>query len=193
MELSRDIDPILLAEFAKREGFNPIGIIRSEWPSGEVRVHSGNGDLQWQGETWQGVAKIASLEIEPEREGLAPAEAAMSLLGPVEDLLAEMDPAARGGLVQMWIGATTRPGGTDLIGTPFPAFTGRIVSNEVTLPGEKAGALEVKVKGGPGAREAGAAYHSDEDQKARAPGDTIFERLGWAATWRDNPPLFPAP
>lgn len=192
--ITRGIDPVLLAEFTRREGFHPVAIVESVWPDGTVRIHSGNGPMSWDSKTWLGIGRVAGFSVDVEGGGAVPSGARMDVRGTLADILSYTDPAARNGLVQVWIGALTEPGGTTLIGTPFSPFTGYLDSNEMRHDFESGDAyLSVIAGAGPAAREHAAMYHSPEDQKARHPGDTLLERVAVSAKWRSSPMQFPNP
>ncbi|WP_158963904.1 hypothetical protein [Chachezhania sediminis] len=194
MELTRGIDPVLLTAISNPAGFYPAVLISSVWPDGTAWVHSGDGDLPWNGEIWSGIAPIAEAAVPGERSGLVPGEGTLTVRGTFEAVLSYADPAARNGLVQMYVAATTEPGGTVLIGTPHLAFTGYLDANSAVLDAATGDAsLTVTAGTGPAAREHAALYHSPEDQKARHPGDTLLERAAVATQWRSTRIQFPNP
>lgn len=194
MELKRGIDPVLMAKLGDRAGFHPVVLISSVWPDGIVYAHSGNGNLTWAGQTWTGIANIASVNVGSESGGFVPSQAGMTITGALDTVLAYMDPAARGGAVAVHVGATTEPGGTILIGEPFQCFAGFLDENDMVFTAaDGAAGLSVGVTSGPPARAAASISHSNEDQQSRYPGDTLFQRCAVAAAWRSRPIQFPSP
>lgn len=195
MELKRDIDPVLLAAMSDPAGWCPCVLISSDWPDGTAHVFSGGIDLPWNGETWIAVGhNIAAIEVSPEGGGLVPGEATLTIAGAIETVLSYADPAAKNGLVRIWIGATTAPGGSVLKGEPYNTFAGYIDFNQADFDfATGAARLGVGVGTGPSAREHAAIAHSAEDQKARHPGDTFFDRVANADQWRKFPIQFPNP
>lgn len=194
MELIREIDADLLEAISSKDGFYPIVLVRSVWPDGTVHAHSGNGSLSWDGETWIGLQPIANVEIGAESGGFVPSEAVLSVNGPLATVLDYMDPAARGGEVVVWFGATTEPGGTTLIGEPCEIFSGTLDNNSMKFTPETGVAeLSVGVATGPGARSKAVISHSDEDQQAKHLGDTFFQRCTATDLWLALPLQFPNP
>jgi hypothetical protein len=194
MELTRGLDPTLLAAISDPAGFYPVVLIESVWPDGTVNMHSGNGALSWDSKSWTGIAAIAEMRAGPEQGGAVPSEAAMTVRGTITDVLSYADPAARGGRVRLWVGATTAPGGTTLVGTPALCFTGYLDANDSMLDAAVGDAeLTVTAATGPAARERAAISHSAEDQRITDANDTLFERCSAAADWRSIPIQFPDP
>ncbi|CUH66806.1 hypothetical protein TG4357_02650 [Thalassovita gelatinovora] len=194
MDLKRVVDPVLLAELSKPM-FHPIALLHVDWPVTPLRVHSGRGNLTWGGDLYKGLGKIGKVSVPGEDIGLVPGEAVLQLVGPIAEVLGDVaEQQARGRLVQIWVGCTTKAGGNVLIGDPFEAFAGAIDENNFELsPDRTAARLSLQVKSGPSARSSARIVHSDEAQQAAYPGDTLFRRVAHAAKWRTNPPQWPAP
>ena len=190
--MSRGIDSTLLAAISDPTGFHPVALIKSVWPDGTVYVHSNVGSISWDSQTWLGIGDIADVEVPQEAGGIVPQSATLVIRGTLDAVLTYADPDARNGEVSMWIGATTTPGGTTLIGEPFLAFRGYLDSSDVSLDFAAGDFfLSASAVTGPAARESATVVHSDEDQKARHSGDTFFERAAAAAKWRSIPIRFP--
>lgn len=191
--VSRGVDTTLLTKWATGV-VNPIAIVESVWPDGTVRIHSNVGSLSWDGHTWLGIGDVAGSAVSEEGGGSVPGEATLTIMGTLETVLGYADPDARGGEVQIWLGDTTEPGGLTLDGTPTRVFIGYLDANRMVHDFESGDAsLSVTAAAGPAAREFAAMYHSAEDQKARHPGDTFFERVATASQWRATPIKFPNP
>lgn len=193
---TRGIDPTLLAEFQK-DLFFPIVLAKVDWPGGVVRIHSGLGDLTFNSEVYSGSGELGSLTVGEESLGYVPQEATISLISSIESILADQTADAEGRRVDIWIGATTKPGGTTLVGTPYLSFVGGVSSDDAVVPNQSGledfdldnpHALMVGVKAGTHGRVKGSISHTDEDQKTAFPGDTLFERTARASAYRAAPP-----
>lgn len=193
MDLVRDIDPLLLAEYQKPI-FYPVALVYLDAPDNKLFLHSGVGSLSFDGETWLGLGQIGSIDIPIETAGAVPEEAVLSIVGPVENLLAEADDARiRGRQVDIYAGCTTTPGGSILIGEPLRVFTGSMGKSDFKLDASRKGArFSVRIKSGQPARSGAQIAHSDEDQQSKFPGDTMFRRVSNAAKWAASPPQWPA-
>ncbi|WP_299145976.1 hypothetical protein [uncultured Tateyamaria sp.] len=193
MELSRAIDAALAVTLAS--GFiKPVVFVHIDWPDNPVWVHSNTGEIEWNGQIWAGVGDLGSLTIPEEGEGIVPSEARLTIMGDAETALDESARQdVRGRVVSIWVGSTETPGGTDLVGEPLDAFSGTVdVPDYEDLERGLTAAFAIDVATGPGARSGAQIVHSDEDQQARFPGDTLFRRVSHAEKWRTNPPQFPA-
>jgi hypothetical protein len=194
MDLERDIDPVLLAAYADPVIY-PIGLIYIDWPTGPVRAHSGKGMLTFEGEEFAGVGELGGMNIPNEAAGIVPQQATLAISAVTGELLTyASEAAARGRLVTIWSGLTTTAGGVDLIGVPHKPFTGSIEKSDFQLSEDRRiSTLTLLVKAGQPARSGAQVVHSDEDQQAAHPGDTLFRRVAHAAKWNTNPPQWPAP
>lgn len=193
MDLIRNIDSTLYAELQKQVIY-PILLVYIDWPSGVVRAHSGTGALTYDGETWIGVGELGGITIPDEAGGVVPSSAVLEIASTVDGLLAHVDEVdARGKQVDIYLGATTTPGGVTLVGVPHRFFTGSVSKSDFDLADDRRIAtLTVQVKSGQPARASAQIVHSDEDQQVTVPGDTIFRRVAHAEKWRTNPPQWPA-
>lgn len=171
--------------------FYPIVFCHVDWPGEAIRAHSAVGEISWGGYTWNGLRDLAGIAIPDEGAGLVPEEAEISIGGTIEAALADLAdaPGAVGRAVTIWVGATTTPGGTTLIGDPIEAYSGTLAENDGDLPkdGGYAGVV-LRVSGGPQARASAEIAHSDEDQQSRYPGDTLFSRAAFGNFIQNNPP-----
>ena len=190
MDLRREIDPALLAALIG-DMIYPIALTYLDWPGQAIRLHTNVGELEWNGQTWRGWGELGKLIIPDEGSGLIPEEAELHTLGPIAEVLSDLDEAqdAVGRSVQIWVGSTTEPGNLVLDGEPIEAFSGVIADNdaEISEDGSVAKIIE-RIRSGPSARARAEVTHSDEDQQARFAGDTLFRRVAHAEKLRANPP-----
>lgn len=188
MELKREIDPLLIAAFSYPGMFYPIAICRIEWPGGDVLVHSGVGDLEWNGDTYRGIGQLGGISTPEEAPGIVPSELGLSIAGELSALLQAQDELERNSLVQIWLGATTMPGepSSGLIGEPMQIGSAFIDSDGELTP-ESTELLLNAVSGSP-ARSSAQITHSSEDQKSKYPNDTFFDRASFADAWKQNFP-----
>ena len=192
MELKRNIDPVLLAEYGKPM-FHPVSLVYMDHPDGPVHLHSGVGDLTHDGAVWLGVGKLGSIEIPFEASGAVPEQATLGIVGFVADLIGEAgDQALRGRQVDIYAGARTAAGGVVLVGVPDRVFTGSMGKSDFGLDTTRQVArLSVRIKSGQPARSGAQIAHSDEDQQAQYPGDTLFVRTNNAEQWARRPQTWP--
>lgn len=85
----RTVDADLLAAIASGT-WRPVLGVWLDWPGGEVRYHSRVGDIELDGETWQGVGELGGVEGLEEVEGLAVREIRLTLTGFLADQIAKV-------------------------------------------------------------------------------------------------------
>lgn len=196
MALTRVIEAAAYAAL-QVDGFHPIVMVHVDWPDGAVYAHSGQGTISWDGDDWQGVGPFGGGEVPPEALGGAvPAEASLYVLGTIEDILGQLDQAARNRDVQILLALVTERAGNVLIGAPVELLSGYVDANELDYReagGDLAPAFSLAVNSGPSVRMALAATHSDEDQQAVEAGDTLMRHVALSELDRVNPPTWPAP
>jgi hypothetical protein len=176
--VTRGVDPDLLAAIAAP--FHPVMLVQVDWPGGMVRVHSGLGDLTWNGHTWTGVGTKGEVRLPQEGTGLAADDGLLRIGGLPDEIDAYLDADVRGRAVDVWFGATTVRAGTVLVSDPVQVFTGYVdgLSDETAVEGKDLQrTINVSLGSGPPQRSRANAVHSYEDQIAAYPGDTGFR---WA-------------
>jgi hypothetical protein len=187
--VTRGIDADLLAALSAPQ-FYPVLLAYIDWPDGALRVHSGVGDISFDGEAWLGVGKLGSVSIPAEGSGIVPGEIQLTLQAPLADLLdLATETEQRGHVVQVWVGCTETPGRGPLIGTPVSGFYGTITGTPFRLRADGSlSEISVVAAGGPPARAEAEVVHSDADQQALFSGDTFFRRIAHAEKVAANPP-----
>jgi len=169
MDLIRDIHPATFAAI-QSGNFHTVVLIMLDWPSGPVRVHSGDGLLSWGGEQWLGVKKFSGISLPSEGLGPAMNEGRLTLGGDpvrIEEIVADAE-AATGRLVQAWFGTVTTRSGTTLVGEPFDLWQGVIgqIGDTEEWEGDRATAIvEVEITSGVSQRSRGSVHHTFEDQR----------------------------
>jgi hypothetical protein len=178
------------------DGFHPVLMVHVDWPDGAVFAHSGKGTINWGGQNWLGVGPFGGGKIPSEAMGGAvPTEASLYVLGTIEDILGQIDQPARNRDVQIYLALVTERAGSVLIGEPVELMSGYIDANELDYREEGEGlvpAFTLVINSGPCVRMALSATHSDEDQQAAFPGDTIMRHAALSELARVNPPTWPA-
>lgn len=192
MDFARGIDPTLLAEVSKPYFF-PVGLVRIDWPDEVVEVHTGAGDISFDGGTFLGSLvggeSIGQISIPNEASGLRATEIGLTLYGPYVELLERVNAEATGRSIQIWAGATTKAGGNVLVGDPLLVFSGAISGDALPAPtNDGSTGLVIRAKAGTHGRVKGAIQHSNEDQQTTYPNDTYFERNARASAYRAAPP-----
>lgn len=173
MDLKRDVGPSLLRSLAT--GCQPIILAYLDWPGAPVYAHTGYQSIQWNGHTWRGVGDLASISLPPESAGQAANEATLELVGSSPTLDGYADDNIRNRSVELYLGAFPLGGGDSMVGTPSLLFSGTM--DLLTLVDEASGGVvssiaQLTVMTGVEARSKVTAYHSDEDQRYKYPGDT---------------------
>lgn len=192
MDLKRDIDVALLAALSAEEIY-PVALVFIDWPTGPVRAHTNPGMITFGSEEYAGVGELGSIRIPDEATSIVPESAVIVIASETTGLLTYADEEqARGREVGIWLGLTTEPGGTTLIGAPERVFTGSVVGSSFELSqNRRVATLSIDVKAGQPARSGAQVVHSNEDQQALFPGDTFFERVAHAEKWNTNPDSWP--
>jgi len=180
--------------------FYPVLFAHLDWPGAPVWVHTSVGEIVWGDQTWVGVGHLGGFEIPAEAlGGVVASEAVLSLVGVPADLDGYADDLIRGRNVDIYIGALMgRPGevgGNILTGDPVRLFAGTMDGLDIDASATSNGVdhqARVTVTTGPSARSMATAFHSDEDQRAKFPGDTAGRHLILAVakaqrlTWPEN-------
>jgi hypothetical protein len=177
--LKRDISDALLAEMSKSV-WHPIMLVDLDWPGERLRAHSGVGPIVWKGETWNGVGKFGAVSSPTEGTGLAASSITMQLMGLPPEVLDEAMQPIRNREALVYLGATTSPAGSVLIGNPYLLIAGYMDALRFTTQrdGEDLQhGLQLDIGIGPSARSAAVVLHSAEDQGAKYPGDTAGRHL----------------
>jgi hypothetical protein len=189
--LTRDIDPATLAALAEPIIY-PIVMVYLDWPGGAIRVHSGVGTIQWDGEDWLGVGPFGAVQMPGEESGLISQPAQLRLIGVPDELDAYLDDPIRDEEGEILFALTTERTGNVLIGEPFSIFIGYMDAMRDVVEADD-GVLRrdliISLAGGPSQRAFTDLFHTDEDQKTRFPSDTAgrlvqnAEAEGKKLTW----------
>jgi hypothetical protein len=175
--------------------FYPVMLTQADWPGEMIRLHSGSGDLSWDGETWLGAGSLVQFRAPQESGGLATSEATVRVAATLDDMLAERGKVIRNRPIRVWFGVTTTPGGNVLAETPTPFFSGYFDSRSGSMKRAGEDHAHDMVLGlgvGPGARSAASITHGQEDQAVRFPSDTAGRHVQNAIKRRYNPQQWPA-
>lgn len=195
MALERTIDTSTYNELIST--FHPVVLVKVDWPDETIYVHTNTGNISWGGNSYLGIGYIASLTIPEESFGIVSAEAALGITGTITDLLDAMDVDSKNSDVSIYVGCTTEPNGTTLVGDPIEIFTGYLDENEFgDVEGEggnRLHSLSYGVASGPSARSKATISHSYEDQISKYPTDTLMRHTIYAKARANNPAIFPEP
>lgn len=192
MGLTRGATTGLISELGGH--FWPALLTYADWPGEEVRIHSGAGDLSWDGHTWLGAGTLVQFQAPEEAGGLATSEASVRVAATVEDMLAERGKVIRNRTLTVWFATTTAPAGNVLSQEPVELFTGYFDSRSGSLARTDGGLAHDMVMGlgiGPSARASASITHSYEDQIAKFTGDTGGRHVQAANRQRFNPRTWP--
>lgn len=182
MDLTRGTPGALLAAIAG-PWFHPVILAEIDWPGAPLQAHSGHGEIGFAGKTWQGVGKFGAVDIPEEVMTAVPSEFTMAIITDYAEIEPYTDTVIRGRLGRVLLGATTTPGGNDLIGAvEIVAGTADGLAMRVEIEDGQGGVrigyrITVTMTTGPSMRSAAAIAHSDEDQRRAFPGDTAGRHL----------------
>ena len=186
--VSRGVSAGLIADLGAH--FCPVLLTYADWPGEEIRIHSGTGDLSWDGHTWLGAGKLVQFQSPEESGGLATSEASVRVAATVEDMLGERGKVIRNRTMTVYFATTTEPAGNVLKTDPVEFFTGYFDSRTGSLSRSGADLAHDMVLGlgiGPSARASASITHSYEDQIANYAGDTAGRHVQTANRLRYNP------
>lgn len=178
MDLTRST-PAPLSSALSGPFFYPVVLVWLDWPGAPLRMHSGAGDITWQGQTWTGAGKFGRVSVPDEAMAGVPEDFTISLVTDFPDIEPYTDAVIRGIPGAVYLGATTTPGGNSLIGaTEVVSGTADVLTLGTEMDGDTLYyELSVAMTTGPGMRSMASINHSDEDQRRAYPADTAGERL----------------
>lgn len=182
MALTRGASATLIAEFAK-QGWHPVVMAYIDWPSGDVRAHSGVGTISYGGHDWLGIGDYGRVEVPPESRSGAARRLTLTLLGGIADLLTQSGEQVRGRDGEIYAGAVTTRSGATLVADPVRVWRGTAdalrfemgVTDEIVMTVEAA--LQLQLSSGPALRRNASQYHSLEDHKANFSATDTAARL----------------
>lgn len=175
MGLTRGIHPDALAAIAAG-GYHPVAFLWLDWPGEELRLHSGNGIISWDGHDWRGVGDAAAASVPAETMGMASAPVKLALSGMPPAIWDALEAPIRNRDGEMWMAVTRdRSGQGEIIGAPWDLYAGYMDASRYVQREGEAGPLhvmELDLRSGPGARLAASVFHSYDNQLLEYPGDT---------------------
>lgn len=151
----------------------PVMLARIDWPTGEVRVHSGTGTLAWDGDDWIGVAGFGFVTLPGVGMGIGQESGSLTFGGmvPVVDEMVSADSAGR--LVEVYFGVLAGRSPAALLSDPVRMFAGTIddAGDQIDVAaGVHQGMLAII--SGPSQMSQGSPVHTYEDQLAIDATDT---------------------
>lgn len=176
MALIRIVSPMMQAALDSGH-FYPVIMVHLDWPDGAVFAHSGVGSIGYQGNSWLGVGRFGSIQLPEEAEGLTAGSASFRLIGVPPEIFDRLNDPIRNRSARVLFGCVTERAGNVLVGNPVEIFTGYMDSRRYVAGKEGAETthgIELTAATGPSARASASIFHSNEDQTARYPADTLF-------------------
>ncbi len=126
--MSRDIDPDLLAQLQGAD-LSPVLLMRIGTSDGPVRMWTGYGDLEYDGETWLGGGEFIGVSNVSETADIQANGITFSVSGITEELLAiALQYMRQGEIAELFLGALSDTG--ELIG----ANAVRVFSGKTDVP-----------------------------------------------------------
>ena len=197
MDLTRGTPAGLMAALAGPY-FHPVVLAEIDWPGAPLRAHSGAGQISFGGQIWQGVGRFGAIDVPEEVMTAVPSEFGMAIITDFPEIEPYTDTVIRGRAGRVLLGATTTPGGNDLIGA-VEIVAGTADGLALRVEVEDADGevtvyyrIAVTMTTGPSMRSAASIAHSDEDQRRAFPADTAGRHLILAEA-NAQKTLWPAP
>lgn len=203
--MARGLTTAVATEFAKLK-LQPLLFVEVEFVSGWVRMWSGSGSLDWNGNTWYGVVMpngqvLGTIsQLQEVSDGSAQA-AALSLGGipstAVQQVLSE---CRQNNMANIFLGAADQATGA-VLADPYCAWSGYTDVPTISDSGDACTvtiSVESRMVDLQRSREW---RYTHEDQQLFSPGDLGFEYVGalqslsvnWGKGWPVFPPQPPAP
>jgi len=183
MVLVRDVDTDFLTALSE-PFFYPVIMVYLDWPAGELRMHSGVGTIDWDGEDWVGVGDFGSVALPEESFGLASSPAQLRLVGLPDDLDDKLEAPIRNRRGIIYFGVVTERGGNVLIGDPLAIYDGYMdaLSDTVEVSEEDGTkkllrGVRLSLASGPSQRSFAEVYHTYEDQARAYPAEGTLPSL----------------
>jgi hypothetical protein len=160
-----------------------------------IRVHTGLGELQFDGETYYGIGQLGGIDCDSEDSEVAARGVRLTLSGIPShlspDILTVED--YQGRAATLYIGLVDRLTGA-WIDDPEELWSGAMDYMDLEVSGTARVVLHVEDEL---RREPLQAYYTDEDQQLRYSGDRFFADLPnvqlYKATWGQKPSQFTSP
>lgn len=172
MDLNRGFDTAFVDRLQGH--FFPCLLLQADLESGTIRVHSGVGDMTWDGNTWLGLSQtvdgevlsIAKIDLPTEPEGLSQSEGVIEILSTVEGLVEVGNANNANRVLRAWTGVTDKPGGNVLLGDAQPLSRAYFTSSRMNFPsGPEIGKLFMGLRLGVPPRESRRLTHTDASQR----------------------------
>jgi hypothetical protein len=127
--MSRDITPTFATALADQT-LRPVILFEGQFATGWVRIWSGLGSVNWNGQAWAGAGSLLGLGGIDETGEVVAGGTAVSLSGVPLDLVQMAIEEARQGLPgRIWLGLLAESG--SIIADPVHAFSGRLDVPEI--------------------------------------------------------------
>lgn len=129
IEGQRDLTPDMLTELSG-DTVALVTFFYADFPDGPVRIWTGIGTLEWDGEDWLGVGSYISTSAITESADTAIKTIDVALSGLDPSLITALDTEYHQREGKMFLGLV---GASGIIGDPYLLFHGRLDSDEVTI------------------------------------------------------------
>ena len=173
--MSRDITPAFATALAD-PSLRPVIFFEGQFATGWVRIWSGLGSVNWNGQTWAGAGSLLGLGGIDETGEVVAGGTAVSLSGVPLDLVSLAIDEARQGLPgRIWLALLTPE--QEVIADPVQAFSGRLDVPELQEDGET---CRITISYESRLIDLGVARswrYTHESQQVLHPGDRGFEHV----------------
>jgi len=172
LDMSRDLTAGMQTAIAA-ETVRPVALVKITLDTDTILVHSGVGDIVFNGDTYLGVGNFGDITEIKESESIAPTQVSVSLSGiPPEYLSFAMDEDYQGR--EAFIYKALLDENHDLIADPVLAFRGRCDYSDIQLGATATVQLTIQSRLADWNRPKIRRY-SHEDQQLDYPGDLSLE------------------
>jgi hypothetical protein len=173
--MARDLTASAITQLTASRCF-PIVFCELKFSSGTSRLWSGIGDLSWDGHTWSGTGRLASVSAMPEGSDVAAEGLTLTLDGiPTTYVQQVLTECRQGYPVKIWLGFMDTSG--SIVADPYQSFSGRMDVPTINESAETCSVsltVESRLIDLQRPRER---RYTHEDQQLDYPGDTGFENV----------------
>jgi len=132
----RDLHADVVTE-VQQQVVRPACLAEMAFPTGTVRIWTGQGEISWNSQTWTGTGKFVSFSAFSEQTDGSANGVKITFSGVDSDLISDaVEDAFQGDNVSIWIAFLNSSGA--IVGTPFKFFGGLMDTGEIRDDGQKA-------------------------------------------------------
>jgi len=121
----------------QKQVVRPASLAEMAFPTGTVRIWTGQGAISWNSQTWSGTGNYVAFSAFPERTDGSANGIKITVSGVDSDLISDAaEDAFQGAAISVWIAFLDES--RNVVGTPFKLFGGQMDTGEIRDDGKKA-------------------------------------------------------